>query len=66
MPNYYLNQNPQSTGEHEVHKQGCSWFPSSVLSLGSFSDAVPAVRHAKSLGYNADGCYYCCREAHTR
>ena len=27
MGNYYVNINAQLTGEHEVHKEGCSWFP---------------------------------------
>jgi hypothetical protein len=25
MPNYYVNDNPQDNGDHEVHEEGCSW-----------------------------------------
>lgn len=33
--------------------------------LGEFSDGIAAVIYAKSIGYsNADGCKFCCPEAH--
>ncbi len=25
MPQYYLNNNEQTTGEHEIHEVGCFW-----------------------------------------
>ena len=35
------------------------------VSLGWHSDAVAAVSYAKALDWkSADGCYYCCEEAH--
>jgi hypothetical protein len=25
MPNYFVNDNAQSNGDHEVHQDGCTW-----------------------------------------
>ncbi len=38
MDNYYVNDNAQSTGEHEVHKDGCYWLSQvrSKTYLGSY------------------------------
>jgi hypothetical protein len=66
MANYYVNKNAQSTGEHEVHKAGCSYMPSNRLYLGDFSSCAPAVRKAKETYPNSDGCAYCCKACHTR
>jgi hypothetical protein len=66
MPEYYVNQNPQSTGEHEVHAEGCSYMPISKLPLGWFSDCHAAVEKARDYYKNVDGCYYCSNPCHTR
>jgi len=68
MHNYYVNDNPQSTGVHEVHKEGCSFMPS-ILNrtyLGMFSNCRDAVAKAITIYNNVDGCYYCANECHTR
>jgi len=46
---YYANDNPQSTGEHEVHKEGCQFMPE-ILNrtyLGMFSSCGKALEAAQ-------------------
>lgn len=68
MAKYYVNQNAQPTGEHEVHKEGCSYMPEpqNKKYLGEFSNCKDAVKEAKKHYSNVDGCYYCVNECHTR
>jgi len=69
MDHYYVNNNPQAAGEHEVHKENCKFLPSfeNRTYLGFFNNCDEAVKKSK-LHYfkNSDGCYFCCRECHTR
>lgn len=67
MAHYYVNKNAQPNGDHEVHKEGCSWIPSAEnrLYLGNFSSCKPAVDEAKKKYPQSNGCYYCCNECHT-
>lgn len=68
MEFYYVNKNQDSNGNNEVHAQGCSRMPSASNRecLGYFNNGKEAVKEAKTKGYSkADGCFYCCREAHT-
>jgi len=68
MDKYYVNENPQTTGEHEVHKANCSYLPEypNRKYLGEFANCADAVREAKKYFNNVDGCYYCSNECHTR
>jgi hypothetical protein len=68
MSNYYINMNAQNNGDHEVHKEGCSYIPSpqNRKFLGSFTSCKEAVKQAKIFDSKADGCFYCCHECHTR
>jgi predicted secreted protein len=66
MAYYYVNNDPQPTGEHEVHKQGCSFMPSDKKYLGYHTDCNDAVKEAKKTYKKVDGCYFCCRACHTR
>jgi hypothetical protein len=68
MPIYYVNKNAQSTGEHEVHEDGCSYLPEpeNRQYLGVFSNCKDAVREAKNYYDNVDGCYFCSPKCHTR
>ena len=68
MERYYVNTNAQSTGEHEVHKDGCHKMPElqNRIYLGYFSDAKEAVSEARRYFSNVDGCYYCASEAHRK
>ena len=68
MERYYVNKEAQETGEHEVHRDGCS-HPAEYSNrqyLGYYSSCEGAVKAAKDYYSNVDGCYYCCRACHTR
>jgi len=49
MALYYVNKNAQPTGEHEVHKDDCSFLPDSEnrIYLGYFDNCKDAVNEAK-------------------
>lgn len=67
MARYYVNQNAQANGDHEVHRDGCSFMPdaSNRTYLGDFVSCAPAVREAKRYYSQSNGCYYCSRDCHT-
>lgn len=69
MPNYIVNKQVQTNGDHEVHNKtnGCSYMPSpgNQLDLGYHSDCSGAVREAKKTYSQSNGCYYCCNACHT-
>ncbi len=68
MHHYYVNKIGQSNGEHEVHKDGCSFMPKDENKkyLGYFSNCDDAIKKAKEDYTDVDGCYYCCNACHTR
>lgn len=66
---YIINKNKDSNGNNEIHNKtnGCSYMPNILnqVSLGWCSTDDDALEKAKAMGYtNADGCYYCCPNAH--
>lgn len=65
---YYFNDNTDEHGNHEVHKDTCSYLPSSLnrTLIGYYSDCASAINAAKmKYPYKSfDGCYFCCRECH--
>jgi len=63
---YYVNDIAQSTGEHEVHKAGCSFFPSKHTYLGEFIHCRDAVKKARDYYDYVDGCAYCSPDCHTK
>ncbi len=67
MAKYYVNKNAQSNGDHEVHKEGCSYMPHSDnrIYLGSFLTCQEAVNAARAHYSQVNGCYYCSRACHT-
>ncbi|MHB1106667.1 MAG: hypothetical protein ACYCZ2_09925 [Lutibacter sp.] len=67
MPFYYVNNNAQSNGDHEVHQEGCAWFPQQEnrTSLGYHSTCKSAVQKAKEYHSQVNGCYHCSKECHT-
>jgi hypothetical protein len=67
MPTYYVNQNAQANGDHEVHTNMCAHFAKiqNRLYLGDFTSCAPAVAQAKKIYSKADGCFYCCNACHT-
>lgn len=68
MGYYIVNKNAQATGEHEVHILNCGLKPEpeNRVSLGYHSNCSDAILEAKRHYLNVDGCFYCCKECHTR
>lgn len=70
MPAYYVNRNPQPTGEHEVHQHGVCPLPPRPENrdeLGPHPNCWSALVAARAKGYNpVDGCAYCCPDCHAR
>jgi len=68
MARYYVNKNAQNNGDHEVHKEGCSYLPEpqNRTFLGDFDNCRDAVRESKKHYKQTNGCFYCSRECHTQ
>lgn len=51
MKKYYVNDNAQFNGDHEVHQESCPYLPLSQnrTYLGEFSNCKPAVVVAKDI-----------------
>ena len=64
---YYVNKNAQRNGDHEVHRDGCSYLPavSNRIYLGNFETCHPAVTAARGHYAQVNGCYWCSRDCHT-
>ena len=67
MNSYYVNMNSQSNGDHEVHKEGCSWLPKAEnrIYLGEFYSCRSAVIAASGYYDQVNGCYFCSNDCHT-
>lgn len=67
MARYYVNKNAQSNGDHEVHKQDCSFLPlpENRIYLGDFTYCSSAVTEARKHYRQVNGCYYCAKPCHT-
>lgn len=68
MKRYYVNNNAQMNGDHEVHDEDCRYLPSlqNRIYLGQFTNCKPAVQEAKKYHRQVNGCKTCCRECHTQ
>ena len=68
MSRYYVNNNAQSNGDHEVHTIGCSYLPElgNRTYLGDFDSCKPAVKEAKRHFSQVNGCYHCSKPCHTQ
>ncbi len=66
MARYYVNNNAQTNGDHEVHKQGCIWMPISKTDLGEHPNCWSAVNEAKKHYKQVNGCKTCSNECHTQ
>ena len=64
---YYVNDNAQSNGDHEVHTATCNWLPApqNRTYLGDFTNCNDAVRAARRYYTQVNGCYFCSRPCHT-
>jgi hypothetical protein len=67
MTRYYVNDNEQANGDHEVHVPTCSWFDQikSKTYLGDYASCGPAVTEAKKTYPQSNGCAYCCPACNT-
>ncbi|AFL83246.1 hypothetical protein Belba_0589 [Belliella baltica DSM 15883] len=66
MNRYVVNNEAQANGDHEVHKSGCAFFPSSYQDLGNHSSCRSAIVEAKKIYSKSDGCFHCSSDCHTR
>lgn len=68
MADYYVNNQMQHNGDHEVHIDGCTFLvlAASKKYLGNHSSCHSAVAEAKKTYSTADGCAYCSPACHTR
>ena len=68
MNYYYLNNNIDEHGYHEVHTESCPFLPEeqNLQPIGKFSSCKAAIIAARMAypGKKFDGCYYCCSECH--
>lgn len=64
---YYVNNNAQANGDHEVHTHSCSFLPAEAnrVFLGDYLSCAPAVVEAKRHFRKANGCYFCSSACHT-
>ncbi|WP_079640711.1 hypothetical protein [Sphingobacterium nematocida] len=67
MTKYYVNNRAQTNGDHEVHKQECSWLAlaASTTYLGEHSACYTAVARARTIYRQSNGCKYCSPSCHT-
>ena len=65
LNHYYVNNKAQDTGEHEIHKKGCDFFPGDNTYLGYFTDCQGATEKAEKLYADVDGCLFCNEECHS-
>lgn len=65
MKRYYVNTNAQPNGDHEVHNKTCIYFPSNAIDLKEHPDCHAAVRAAKIIYTQSNGCAFCCPACHT-
>lgn len=70
MPTFYLNIQAQANGNHEVHKEDCTFLPrlENRIFLGDFnfcSDAIVAAKEEYQIS-KLNGCYFCAKGCHTR
>jgi hypothetical protein len=67
MTKYYVNNNQQSNGDHEVHESGCTWLAraQNTTYLGDFSNCQGAVAAARKIYKTSNGCAFCAKTCHT-
>lgn len=66
MKKYYINNQAQGNGDHEVHQEGCGYMPGDRTYLGEFSNCQDALRKGRQYYQRADGCSFCSPACHTR
>lgn len=64
MDRYFINDDAQSTGEYEVHKEGCPNLNKKKEYLGLFDNCLAAVGEAKDFYLDVSSCSVCCMPCH--
>ncbi len=67
MAKYCVNKETDNNNDHEVHKEGCPWWPGDEnrKDLGYFTNCKDAVKEAKKYYTKVNGHKYCSEECHT-
>ncbi len=68
MAQYFVNRNKQANGDHEVHTSVCIYLPAphNRLDLGYHFTCATAVRQARNVYPQSNGCKYCSTLCHTQ
>ena len=66
MARYYVNNESQLNGDHEVHVQTCPYLPADSKYVGDYPNCFEAVKAAKKHFIWANGCPWCSRPCHIR
>ena len=58
---YFLDENSQANGDHEVHRAGCPYLPSenSIKALGEHYSFQSAISQAQAYYTQVEACSYC-------
>ncbi|WP_196140732.1 hypothetical protein [Aliikangiella sp. G2MR2-5] len=59
MDFYFVSNEAQCSGEHEVHKECCIYLPKDKKLLGGFFCCEDAVVEASRFFQNVDACRFC-------
>lgn len=62
---YYVNNEAQPNGDHEVHQENCKYLPLTRIFLGFFPSCEEALKEAKKLFPKSNGCFTCSRNCFT-
>lgn len=65
MARYVVNTVSQANGDHEVHVEGCTYFPTYLIELGDHAGCHSAVAQAQGYYGTANGCAFCAPACHT-
>lgn len=66
MTTYYVNQNAQANGDHEVHTADCRYVPTHRIDLGQHWSCATAVSAASRYYPQVNGCVWCSTACHTQ
>ncbi len=64
MKKYYLDRTSRINGSNAVHSEDCPFLPGKEqrIALGMFKTCKDALKTARIISLNADGCYFCQKE----
>jgi hypothetical protein len=62
VPIYYVSEDAQDDGQHEVHRDNCYRLPILRKYLGLHPSCEEAVKHARRTHAGAVGCRLCAYE----